>query len=73
MKYRLKTVGKEVHMNTKRQSYAVKEDKITALYCRLSRDDEMQGDSNSIRNQKSILQKYADDGGFTNTAFFVEM
>ena len=38
--------------------------KITALYCRLSRDDELQGDSNSIRNQKAILQKYADDNGF---------
>ena len=47
--------------------------KITALYCRLSRDDELQGDSNSIRNQKAILQKYADDNGFTNTQFFVEM
>ena len=34
-------------------------DKITALYCRLSRDDELQGDSNSILNQKSILQSYA--------------
>ena len=30
-------------------------DKFTALYCRLSRDDELQGDSNSIRNQKTIL------------------
>ena len=30
-------------------------DKITALYCRLSRDDELQGDSNSIVNQKAIL------------------
>ena len=30
-------------------------DKITALYCRLSRDDESQGDSNSIVNQKAIL------------------
>ncbi len=30
-------------------------DKITALYCRLSRDDELQGDSNSIVNQKNIL------------------
>ena len=29
-------------------------DKITALYCRLSRDDELQGDSNSIVNQKAI-------------------
>ena len=38
-------------------------DKYTALYCRLSRDDELQGDSNSIRNQKTILQKYADNNG----------
>lgn len=34
-------------------------DKITALYCRLSRDDELQGKSNSITNQKSIVEKYA--------------
>ncbi len=47
-------------------------DKITALYCRLSRDDELQGDSNSILNQKAILQKYADDNGFANTMFFVD-
>jgi len=47
-------------------------EKITALYCRLSRDDELQGDSNSIRNQKTILQKYADDNGFRNTQFFVD-
>lgn len=60
-------------MNSKRQlSATVKEDKITALYCRLSRDDELQGDSNSIINQKAILQKYADDNGFSNTAFFVD-
>ena len=58
-------------MNTNRQSSAVKEDKITALYCRLSRDDELQGDSNSIKNQKAILQKYADDNGFRNTSLFV--
>src|SRR5574344_2015231 len=56
-----------------RQSYvATPEDKITALYCRLSRDDELQGDSNSIKNQKSILKKYADDNGFINTEFFVD-
>lgn len=59
-------------MNTNRQSSAVKEDKITALYCRLSRDDELQGDSNSIKNQKAMLQKYADDNGFRNTAVFVD-
>lgn len=46
--------------------------KITALYCRLSRDDELQGDSNSIKNQKFILQKYAEDNGFGNIQFFVD-
>jgi hypothetical protein len=34
-------------------------DQITALYGRLSRDDELQGDSNSIANQKKILLTYA--------------
>ena len=56
-----------------RQSSAIPEsEKITALYCRLSQDDKLQGDSNSIRNQKMMLQKYADDNGFTNTEFFVD-
>ena len=55
-----------------RQSATIGMDKITALYCRLSRDDELQGDSNSIINQKAILQKYADDNGFRNTMFFVD-
>ena len=48
------------------------EEKITALYCRLSRDDEQQGDSNSIRNQKQMLQKYAEENGFANITFFVD-
>lgn len=47
-------------------------DKITALYCRLSRDDELQGDSNSIVNQKAILSKYAKDNSFQNLLFFVD-
>jgi len=55
-----------------RQSYVATCDKTTALYCRLSRDDELQGDSNSIKNQKAILKKYADDNGFKNTEFFVD-
>ena len=46
--------------------------KITALYCRLSRDDDLQGDSNSIKNQKAILKKFADDNGFGNIRFFVD-
>ena len=47
-------------------------DKITALYCRLSQDDMLDGESNSITNQKAILKKYADDNGFKNTAFYVD-
>ena len=47
-------------------------DKITALYCRLSNDDDLNGESNSITNQKAILKKYADDHGFRNTAYYVD-
>ena len=39
--------------------------RITALYCRLSRDDELEGESNSITNQKSIISKYAKENGLT--------
>ena len=59
-------------MNIRLFDTAKKESNITALYCRLSRDDELQGDSNSIINQKAILQKYADENGFRNTGFFVD-
>ena len=47
-------------------------DKIDALYCRLSRDDELQGDSNSIKNQKAILSKYASEHGMPNPQFYVD-
>ena len=46
--------------------------KITALYCRLSHEDELAGESKSISNQKDILQKYADEHGFYNTAFYID-
>ena len=59
-------------MNRQLNIDAALDGRITALYCRLSRDDELQGDSNSIKNQKAILQKYADDNGFRNTQFFVD-
>ncbi len=48
------------------------DDRITALYCRLSQEDALQGESNSITNQKDILQKYATENGFRNTMFFVD-
>ena len=47
-------------------------DKITAIYCRLSRDDEQEGESNSIVNQRAILKKYAQDQKFRNIEFFVD-
>lgn len=56
--------------SVKRNNY--NKELITALYCRLSRDDEIQGDSNSIKNQKAILSKYAQEKGFFNTAFYVD-
>lgn len=56
--------------SVKRNNY--NKELITALYCRLSRDDELQGDSNSIKNQKAILSKYAQEKGFFNTQFYVD-
>ena len=47
--------------------------KITALYCRLSRDDEFNGDSVSIQTQKAMLKQYADENGLLNCKYFVEM
>ena len=63
-----------MHTITKlnRPSSSIAGDKITALYCRLSRDDDLQGESNSIVNQKAILKKFADDQGFANTMYFVD-
>jgi len=46
--------------------------KITALYCRLSHEDELAGESNSISNQKDILKKYADEHGFFNTQYYID-
>ena len=46
--------------------------KKTALYCRLSQDDGLEGDSNSIQNQKNILQKFAEDHHFPNPCFYVD-
>ena len=43
-----------------------------ALYCRLSRDDNMDAESNSIQNQKKLLQKVAREKGYTDTLFFVD-
>ena len=46
--------------------------KITILYCRLSSEDALEGESNSIANQRDILSKYATEHGFTNTRTLVD-
>ena len=48
------------------------EEKITALYCRLSQDDNLEGESNSISNQKEILMTYAKKNGYLHPQFFVD-
>lgn len=48
------------------------EEQITALYCRLSVDDDRAEESNSITNQKQILADYARRNGYKNTQFFVD-
>ena len=45
---------------------------VTALYCRLSHDDEIKGESNSISNQKQMLETYAREHGMMNTRFFID-
>ena len=42
------------------------QEKITAIYCRLSRDDDLAGDSNSIIHQKDMLTRYARERNFPN-------
>ena len=54
-------------MNTKRS-----DKRITALYARLSRDDEKEGVSGSIQNQKVILEKFAKDNKLPNPRFFYD-
>ena len=48
------------------------DNKVTALYARLSKDDEQQGESNSIANQHILLEEYAKEHGFDNTVFYAD-
>lgn len=57
---------KEVEMQLQQQN------RTTALYCRLSRDDDFQGDSASIQTQKAMLSQYAAQQGFYGTAYYVD-
>ena len=50
----------------------ISEEKITALYLRLSRDDDQAGESNSISNQRALLTDYAKKNGFRNVKVFID-
>ena len=50
----------------------IQQNRTTALYCRLSRDDDFGGNSVSIQTQKTMLSQYARDNGFTDTEFYVD-
>ena len=62
-------IGQTAIKNNKKYNYG---GDVTALYCRLSKDDEQIGDSNSIVHQKEILAKYAKEHGFVNCEFYVD-
>ena len=62
-------IGQTAIKNNKKYYYG---GDVTALYCRLSKDDEQIGDSNSIVHQKEILAKYAKEHGFSNCEFYVD-
>lgn len=65
--YLLITYRREVKIVAKKE-----EIKITALYERLSRDDEQAGESNSIQNQKKYLEEYARQHGLRNIRHFYD-
>ena len=58
--------------DSKKEDLNMDQQQITALYLRLSNEDDLEGESNSIQNQRSMLKKYADDHGFRNIRFFVD-
>lgn len=62
-------IGQTAIKNNKKYNYG---GDVTALYARLSKDDDLVGDSNSIVHQKEILAKYAKEHGFSNCEFYVD-
>ena len=70
MEYNIRDENKSAVIGSERE--VIVTNKITALYCRLSQDDMLAGESNSITNQKEILLKYAQDNHFPNPQFYVD-
>ena len=57
---------------SKKSNNNLYDEKITALYLRLSRDDDLEGESGSISNQRTLLTSFAKKNGFRNTKIFVD-
>ena len=57
---------------SKKSNNNLYDEKITALYLRLSRDDDLEGESNSISNQRTLLTSFAKKNGFRNTKIFID-
>ena len=57
---------------SKKSNSNLYDEKITALYLRLSRDDDLEGESNSISNQRTLLTSFAKKNGFRNTKVFID-
>ena len=59
-------------LDRQEEMMSIQANRKTALYCRLSRDDELQGESNSITNQKKMLSQFAKQSGFFQCEFFID-
>ena len=57
---------------SKKSNNNLYDEKITALYLRLPRDDYLEGESGSISNQRTLLTSFAKKNGFRNTKIFVD-
>ena len=57
---------------SKKSNNNLYDEKITALYLSLSRDDDLEGESGSISNQRTLLTSFAKKNGFRNTKIFVD-
>lgn len=58
--------------SSEKEENIMSQQKITILYCRLSNEDALDGESNSIQNQREFLTKYAAEQGFKNTKILVD-
>ncbi len=59
--------------DSQKEDLEMNQQQITALYLRLSNEDDLEGESNSISNQRALLQRYAESHGFSNIRFFVDV